>query len=291
MAKILVADDSRVVQRVAHHLLSTWGFEVAVVANGEEAMTWLSNDRPDLIISDVNMPGRTGYDICNFVRSNATLAETPLLLISGVVNDEVTRQAEACRADGVIKKPFDETGLKSRILDLLARSASRPTSQVATPPKVESKAPPSAPAETRSGPTGPPKPASQAPERLSQRVQAPKAEAASSAPTGGASGKISRITGDALQAVQQTVAGMKKLEAALAEERAQSARLTQELALARQDSERVRELESLLAQEQAKSAQLSRRLEDVERDLAEAIARADAMTQTISEITRLVGPS
>ena len=290
MPRILVADDSRVVQRVAHHLLSTWGFEVAVVTNGEEAVTWLGNDRPDLIISDVNMPGRTGYDICKFVRSHASLADTPLLLISGVVNDEVTRQAEACRADGVIKKPFDEAGLRSRILDLLARSASRPTSQAAVPPKVESKAPPSAPAETRSGLTGPPTPTSQAPERHSQKVQAPKAEAASSAPTG-ADGKISRITGDALQAVQQTVAGMKKLEAALAEERAQSARLTQELALARKDSDRVRELESLLAQEQARSAQLSRRLEDVERDLAEATARADAMTQTISEITRLVGPS
>ena len=84
---------------------------------------------------------------------------------------------------------------------------------------------------------------------------------------------------------------MKKLEAALAEERTESARLTQQLALARQDGERARELESLLAEERAKSAQLSQRLQEAERTLADSKTRADAMARAMAEITRLAGHS
>ena len=53
-----------------------------------------------------------------FVRGQAALANTPVLLISGIVNDEVTKQAESCHADGVLGKPFQGTSLKDRVLEL-----------------------------------------------------------------------------------------------------------------------------------------------------------------------------
>lgn len=121
MPKILVADDSIAVRKVAERLLTEAGLGVTLAANGEEALAYLSKERPDVVVSDVIMPDKSGYEVCAFVRGHAALATTPVLLISGIVNDEVTKQAESCHADGVLKKPFQGTSLKDRVLELLAK--------------------------------------------------------------------------------------------------------------------------------------------------------------------------
>lgn len=121
MPKVLVADDSIAVRKVAERLLTEAGLGVTLAANGEEALAYLSKERPDVIVSDVIMPDKSGYEVCAFVRGNAMLATTPVLLISGIVNEEVTKQAESCHADGVLKKPFQGTSLKDRVLELLAK--------------------------------------------------------------------------------------------------------------------------------------------------------------------------
>ncbi len=125
MPKVLVADDSLTVLKVAERLLTDAGFEVSLATSGEEAVAWLATQRPDLIISDVIMPDKSGYDVCNFVRSHAGLEEVPVLLISGIIDEEVTRQAEVCRADGVLKKPFLGSSLQDRVRDLLAKRNGR----------------------------------------------------------------------------------------------------------------------------------------------------------------------
>jgi CheY-like chemotaxis protein len=66
------------------------------------------------------MPDKSGFEVCAFVRAQANLADTPVLLVSGFVDDEVTRQAEACRAEGVVKKPFQGASLRERVMELLA---------------------------------------------------------------------------------------------------------------------------------------------------------------------------
>jgi CheY-like chemotaxis protein len=121
MPKILIADDSIAVRKVAERLLTEAGLDVTLAANGEEALAYLAKERPDLVVSDVIMPDKSGYEVCAFVRGNPALATTPVLLISGIVNDEVTKQAESCRADGVLKKPFQGTSLKDRVLELMAK--------------------------------------------------------------------------------------------------------------------------------------------------------------------------
>lgn len=133
MPKILVADDSIAVRKVAERLLTEAGLGVALAANGEEAMAYLTKDRADVVVSDVIMPDKSGYEVCAFVRGNASLAATPVLLISGIVNDEVTKQAEACRADGVLKKPFQGTSLKDKVLELLGKRQSQTAAPAATP--------------------------------------------------------------------------------------------------------------------------------------------------------------
>ncbi|SLM49688.1 putative Response regulator [Nitrospira japonica] len=121
MPKVLVADDSIAVRKVAERLLTEAGLGVTLAANGEEALAFLSKECPDLIVSDVIMPDKSGYEVCAFVRAQTSLAGTPVLLISGIVNDEVAKQAESCKADGVLKKPFQGTSLKDRVLELLAK--------------------------------------------------------------------------------------------------------------------------------------------------------------------------
>jgi len=124
MPKVLIADDSIAVRKVAERLLTEAGLAVTLVANGEEALAYLAKETPDLVVSDVIMPDKSGYEVCAFVRAQRMLANTPVLLISGIVNDEVTKQAEFCHADGVLKKPFQGTSLKDRVLDLLAKRQS-----------------------------------------------------------------------------------------------------------------------------------------------------------------------
>src|SRR6476620_6391413 len=143
MPKVLVADDSIAVRKVAERLLTEAGIGVTLAANGEEALAFLSKEVPDLIVSDVIMPDKSGYEVCAFVRGQAALAQTPVLLISGIVNDEVTKQAESCHADGVLKKPFQGTSLKDRVLELLSKkqqaaaaapASAKPASAPAAPP-------------------------------------------------------------------------------------------------------------------------------------------------------------
>src|SRR5207245_10545642 len=120
MPTILVVDDSLSVRKFGERKLTEAGLEVALVSNGEEALKWLNNRRPDLVIADVIMPDKSGFEVCAFVKSNAALADTPVILVSGFVDEEVTRQAEACHADRILKKPFQGPDLRDRALELLS---------------------------------------------------------------------------------------------------------------------------------------------------------------------------
>ena len=117
------------------------GLGVTLAANGEEALAYLAREQPDVVVSDVIMPDKSGYEVCAFIRGNATLAATPVLLISGIVNDEVTKQAESCRADGVLKKPFQGTSLKDRVLELIAQRQEPAPAMVAKSTSVPVAAP------------------------------------------------------------------------------------------------------------------------------------------------------
>ena len=156
MPRVLVADDSIAVRKVAERLLKEAGLNVTLAANAEEAITLLEHDPPDIVVSDVIMPDKSGYEVCGYVRSHSKFAAIPVLLISGIVNDDVTKQAESCRADGVLKKPFQGTSLQDRVSALLHKR------QPAEPPSAPAPTPPAAPAArklTESARAGPAVPA------------------------------------------------------------------------------------------------------------------------------------
>jgi len=93
MSKVLVVDDSLSVRKVVERALAGRQIEVVCAASGSEAIERLERDAPDVVVCDVVMPDRDGYEICEFIKRHPRLSHTPVLLMSGIVNDEVRERA------------------------------------------------------------------------------------------------------------------------------------------------------------------------------------------------------
>jgi CheY-like chemotaxis protein len=119
MAKVLVVDDSLSVRKVVERALVAKQLEVVSAASGTEAIAQFEREQPDLVVCDVVMPDRDGYEICRFVKSHPQLGRTPVLLISGIVNASVLEQAAEARSDDVLRKPFEAAELVRKVSELL----------------------------------------------------------------------------------------------------------------------------------------------------------------------------
>lgn len=117
--RVLVADDSVTVRKLIEHVLEARGVRVLSAQSGTEAIEQIEREKPDLVISDVVMPDKSGYEICDFVRKHPKLSSTPVLLISGVLNANVREQAARVHSDDVIGKPFSAGDLGRKVDDLL----------------------------------------------------------------------------------------------------------------------------------------------------------------------------
>src|ERR1700694_1170060 len=106
VAKILVADDNSNIQRSVGLALKDQGIDVVAVGNGEAAVRKISDIRPDLVLADVFMPVRNGYEVCQYVKSDSTLAHIPVILLVGAFDPLDEQEAQRVGADGVLKKPF-----------------------------------------------------------------------------------------------------------------------------------------------------------------------------------------
>src|SRR5262245_55460006 len=124
MAKVLVVDDSLSVRKVVERALVARQLEVVSAASGNEAIAQIERELPDLVVCDVVMPDRDGYEICRFVKSHPKLGQVPVLLISGIVNGTVLEQAAEARSDDVLRKPFEAAELVRKVSELLAGNGS-----------------------------------------------------------------------------------------------------------------------------------------------------------------------
>lgn len=120
MPKVLVVDDSLTVRKVVERALETRSIQVLAAATGAEALASLEREPPDLVICDVLMPDKNGFEICEFVKSHPSLAQVPVLLISGVVNGTVLARAASVRSADVMRKPFAAEELLRKVDGLLA---------------------------------------------------------------------------------------------------------------------------------------------------------------------------
>jgi CheY-like chemotaxis protein len=106
VARILVADDNSNIQKMVSLALKDQGIDVVAVGNGEAAVRKISDVRPDLVLADVFMPVRNGYEVCKYVKDDSSLAHIPVILLVGAFDPLDEQEAQRVGADGVLKKPF-----------------------------------------------------------------------------------------------------------------------------------------------------------------------------------------
>src|SRR5919108_104139 len=123
MAKVLVIDDSLSVRKVVERALVGRQIEVVCAATGTEALERIEREAPDIVVCDVVMPDRDGYEICEYIKPHPRLSRTPVLLMSGIVNDEVRARAARVQSADVLSKPFAAEDLVRRLEALLAAGA------------------------------------------------------------------------------------------------------------------------------------------------------------------------
>ncbi len=106
MAKILVADDNSNIQKMVGLALKDQGIDVVAVGNGEAAVRKASDILPDLVLADVFMPVRNGYEVCEYIKNDPALKHIPVILLVGAFDPLDEQEAQRVGADGVLKKPF-----------------------------------------------------------------------------------------------------------------------------------------------------------------------------------------
>jgi len=136
---VLVADDSPTHQRKANGILTGEGLQVVTVSNGVAAIKKLPTVKPMVVLADVSMPGKDGYEVCEFIKNSPDLAHVPVLLIISDMEPYDEERAARVRADGTIKKPFVQEDLVSAVTKLLAQAEAaapkpQPPAPVMAPP-------------------------------------------------------------------------------------------------------------------------------------------------------------
>ena len=106
MAKILVADDNSNVQKTVALALAELGVEVVAVNNGDAAVRKLADVSPDLVLADIFMPVRNGYEVCEFIKKDSRFSHVPVVLLVGAFDPLDEPEAQRVGADGILKKPF-----------------------------------------------------------------------------------------------------------------------------------------------------------------------------------------
>jgi CheY-like chemotaxis protein len=119
---ILIADDSPIIQRKAQRILQDEGFEVQTVSNGVAAIKKLPVMQPALVLADVSMPGKDGYEVCEFVKTSAGLRHVPVLLVGSDLEPYDAQRGARVRADGIIKKPFAPNDLIAMVRRFAVRA-------------------------------------------------------------------------------------------------------------------------------------------------------------------------
>lgn len=131
--KLLLADDSVTIQKVVGIICSGENVDLTTVSNGDAALQEARLRRPDLILADVVMPGKNGYELCAAVKQEPELRNVPVLLLTGAFEPFDEARARMVGADGWIAKPFESQALLDKVEDLLVQAMARPVPPVAEP--------------------------------------------------------------------------------------------------------------------------------------------------------------
>jgi len=122
--KILLADDSITIQKVVELTFSDGDYEVTAVNNGAKAIQKLAEMRPDIILSDIIMPEKNGYEVCEYVKSHPEYRNIPVILLTGTFEPFDPDRADKAGCDAVVTKPFESQSLIHKVEELIQNSQS-----------------------------------------------------------------------------------------------------------------------------------------------------------------------
>jgi len=150
--KILLADDSITIQKVIELTFSDEDFDVVTVGNGRLALEKLPDVRPDVVLCDIVMPEKDGYEVCERIKTDPETSHIPVLLLTGAFEPFDQEKAARVGSDGFLAKPFEPETLIAKVKELLARAPVRTAPPGPAFPRTE---PPAAPAPRPEASTAP----------------------------------------------------------------------------------------------------------------------------------------
>ena len=116
---VVFIDDSATMREVIKIAFRRENIDVIAYADAASALPSIEQGAPDVVITDVIMPDKDGYEVCQHIKQHPRLANTPVILMSGVVNRAVAEKAFSVKADELIRKPFQPQDLITRVKHLL----------------------------------------------------------------------------------------------------------------------------------------------------------------------------
>jgi CheY-like chemotaxis protein len=119
MSRILLADDSPHAQRMGERILREEGFEVVTVTDGSTALLRLRDVDPDLVLADISLPGKSGYEICRTVKQQSGHSHVRVVLTAGLLEPFDDAMAASAKCDAVLKKPFESSVVLDTIRPLI----------------------------------------------------------------------------------------------------------------------------------------------------------------------------
>lgn len=121
--QVLIADDEPNIAAALEYLLQRSGYDVSIARNGDEALQLIEQNRPDLVLLDVMMPMRSGYEVCQVMRAREDWRHIKIVVLTAKGREADANKGMALGADLYITKPFSNRDLIAKINDLLgARS-------------------------------------------------------------------------------------------------------------------------------------------------------------------------
>jgi CheY-like chemotaxis protein len=142
--RILIADDSVTIQKAFAMTLGHEDITITAARSADEGLTLARQTRPDLVIADASMPGRSGYELCAALKADAALRAIPVYILSSTQQPYDEAKGQQVGADGTFLKPWDTAGMIEKVKDAASRpagAAPRPAAATPPPPRATSTLP------------------------------------------------------------------------------------------------------------------------------------------------------
>ena len=134
---LLLADDSVTIQRVIELTFADEDVDVVAVSDGDQAIQRIEAAPPDIVLADIGMPGKNGYEVAQHIRQSPRLAHIPVVLLTGAFEPVDQARAAEAGCDGVLAKPFEPQLVIGRVKELLAKVHGKPEAASPAAPRAE----------------------------------------------------------------------------------------------------------------------------------------------------------